>query len=84
MHGLYCWNVAARVILKEFAGSHPRALRSFMARFAAPVRPGDVLEIEMFDVGRGEVRFVAKVGGKVVLDKGVAVLNVDAKERGRL
>ncbi|KAF2170496.1 hypothetical protein M409DRAFT_64215 [Zasmidium cellare ATCC 36951] len=85
MHGLYSWNVVSRLILSTFADSRPGALMSFRARFAAPVRPGDVLETDMWDHGDGEVRFVAKVGGRVVLDKGVAVLNVNKGiERGRL
>ncbi|KAK4496849.1 hypothetical protein PRZ48_011298 [Zasmidium cellare] len=85
MHGLYSWNVVSRVILAAFANSHPAALKSFRARFAAPVRPGDVLETEMWECGEGEVRFVTKVGGKIVLDKGIAVLGaIKGNQKGRL
>lgn len=85
MHGLYSWNVVSQVVLATFAESRPEMLRSFRARFAAPVRPGDVLDTEMWDCGGGEVRFVTKIGGRVVLDKGVAVLNIGASgEKGKL
>lgn len=85
MHGLYSWNVVSRVILATFTDSRPEMLKSFRARFAAPVRPGDVLEIEMWELEGGEVRFVTKVGGRVVLDKGVAVLNLKgSREKGKL
>lgn len=74
MHGLYSWNVVSRVILSMFGQGQPGRLRNFRAKFASPVRPGDVLETEMWECGNGEVRFVTKVRGKVVLDKGVAIL----------
>lgn len=83
MHGLYSWNVASRVILATFADSRPEMLKSFRARFAAPVRPGDVLETEMWECGGGEVRFVTKIGGRVVLDKGVAVLGLGGSGQNR-
>nr|POE53246.1 peroxisomal hydratase-dehydrogenase-epimerase [Quercus suber] len=72
MHGLYSWNVVAHAILEEFKGGK---LRKFRARFKAPVRPGDVLEINMWDCRDGEVRFDAKVKGRLVLQDGIAVLD---------
>lgn len=85
MHGLYSWNVVSRVILATFAESRPGKMKSFRARFAAPVRPGDVLETEMWDCGGGEVHFVTKVGGRIVLDRGVAMVDLGGSGgKGRL
>ena len=86
MHGLYSWNAAAQQILKQFANNDPSALKSFRAKFAAPVRPGDELQMEFWeDRGQGEgekeVKFRVWVKGKVVLDRGVAVLRVKVKGR---
>ncbi|PGH19365.1 hypothetical protein AJ80_04005 [Polytolypa hystricis UAMH7299] len=86
LHGLFSWNVGAQSILRWFGNSDGPALRDFEARFAAPVRPGDRLEVLMWDVGVGaveeegekerlrEIRFVVKVGEKVVLSDGRALL----------
>lgn len=71
MHGLYSWNVAAHAVLEKLRGAK---LRSFQARFKIPVRPGDILETDMWDCENGQVRFVMRVKGKIVLNKGVAML----------
>lgn len=90
MHGLYSWNVAAQQILKQFANNDPSVLRSFRAKFAAPVRPGDELQMEFWQgegqtYGEKEVKFRVLVKGKVVLDRGVAVLRVKkARREGKL
>ncbi|OJD10181.1 hypothetical protein AJ78_08701 [Emergomyces pasteurianus Ep9510] len=91
MHGLFSWNVAAQAVLSRFCGSEGRVLRGFEARFAAPVEPGDQLDILMWDMGNfkkastlgklnadlREIRFVVKVGETVVLSDGRALLNRD-------
>ncbi|KAK4612227.1 putative dehydratase NIT22 [Fulvia fulva] len=84
MHGLYSWNVVAGIVVKRFGG----VLRRFRARFAKPVRPGDGLEVEMWRVEKGggefEVRFEARVEGKVVLAEGVAGLEGGRGEVGQV
>ncbi|KLJ11961.1 hypothetical protein EMPG_12886 [Blastomyces silverae] len=91
MHGLFSWNIAAKTVLSRFCGSEGRRLRDFEARFVAPVKPGDKLHILMWDVGawKGatavdqnaeklrEVRFVVKVGDRVVLSDGRALVKDD-------
>ena len=78
MHGLYSWNSAAHALLQKLGGSDPRNMKEFQARFANPVRPGDKLVTEVWRMGTKdgdgweEVRFVTKVGGKVVLSNGRA------------
>lgn len=86
MHGLYSWNVAAQQVLKQFTNNDPSALKSFRAKFAAPVRPGDGLVLEFWEgkgenEGEKEVKFRVLVKGRVVLDRGVAVLKMKVKGR---
>jgi acyl dehydratase len=81
LHGLCTWNIAAHGVLKTFGRSDPARLKSFQARFAAPVMPGDKLIVDMWLTGRKvdggeEVVFVTRVeGGKVVLSNGRALLS---------
>ena len=79
MHGLYSWNNTAHALLRELGGSDPANMKEFQARFAAPVLPGVKLRVEMWKTGdvKGgfeEVRFVTKVGEKVVLSNGRALI----------
>jgi acyl dehydratase len=83
MHGLFSWNVAARCILSRYGGGKAEAFRDFEARFVAPVKPGDKLQISMWDLGElmaeskealREVRFEVKVGERLVLTNGRALL----------
>ncbi|MBU3737891.1 MAG: 3-alpha,7-alpha,12-alpha-trihydroxy-5-beta-cholest-24-enoyl-CoA hydratase [Rhodoferax sp.] len=68
--GLACWSV-----LQACAQGDPRRLRSLAARFAAPVHPGEGLEIWLWPQ-RDRVRFEARVQGRdlPVLRRGVAEL----------
>lgn len=91
MHGLYSWNVAAQQILRKFGNNDPTALKTFRAKFAAPVRPGDELVMEFWEdkretEGENEVKFRVLVKGKVVLDRGIAVLKMkgNGKREGKL
>lgn len=88
MHGLFSWNSSARGILKELGSSDPRNIKEYQARFASPVKPGDKLETYIWRMrnpdkdGFEEVRFVVKVGDKVVLSNGRAVVKcVGAKSK---
>lgn len=81
MHGLYSWNNTAHALVKELGGSDPANIKEFQARFAAPVKPGDKLTTEIWRTGETkdgweEVRFQTKVGGKVVLSNGRALMKV--------
>ncbi|KAK2788987.1 putative dehydratase nit22 [Emmonsiellopsis sp. PD_33] len=94
MHGLFSWNVAAQAILSRYGGSQGSNLRDFEARFAAPVRPGDKLDIHMWDMGMveadvgdgnervTEIRFVVKVGERIVLSDGRALLSGKHQSNG--
>jgi peroxisomal enoyl-CoA hydratase 2 len=82
LQGLGTWNIAAHGLLRELGGSDAQRLRSFKARFAAIVYPGDALETRMWRVGEKsmdgrvveEVVFQTAVrgDGRVALSNGMA------------
>ena len=87
MHGLYSWNSSAHILLRELGGSNPENIKEFAARFAAPVKPGEKLDVEIWKTGEKkdgfeEIRFQTKVGGKVVLSNGRALIRVVGKAKG--
>ena len=71
LHGLCTLGIAARM-LAEPAGAHPSELRRLEARLAAPVMPGDAIDVTADGNGAG-LFFQAKVGEVVVLTGGHAV-----------
>lgn len=79
LHGLCTWNHAAVHVLRAIGASQPSNFKSFEARFAAPVKPGQTLQTLMWETavdsdGFTEVIFVTKVKetGKIVLANGRA------------
>jgi acyl dehydratase len=48
LHGLCTYGIAARAALRELCGDDPSRVRSFEARFAKVVMPGDTLVVEGF------------------------------------
>jgi acyl dehydratase len=52
-------------VIKAVGGNDPKSLRFIGVRFTAPVKPGDKLETQVWEVGSGpegttEVTFVTK------------------------
>lgn len=89
MHGLYSWNNTAHALVKELGGSDPANIKEFQARFAAPVKPADKLTTEIWRTGETkdgweEIRFQTKVGGKVVLSNGRALMKVVGGGKSKL
>ncbi|KAG5651674.1 hypothetical protein H0H81_007870 [Sphagnurus paluster] len=81
LHGLSTFGFAARGIIKAVANNDPTALKFFGVRFTAPVKPGDALETQVWEVGPGpagttEVTFTTTnlTTGKVVLGGGIAYI----------
>ncbi|RLQ21462.1 enoyl-CoA hydratase [Seongchinamella sediminis] len=72
LHGLCTLGIAAREIAAA-VGAHPATLRELEAKLAAPVMPGDRIEIYAGEMPSRQLRFVAKVGDTVVLKDGRAV-----------
>ncbi|KAF7192213.1 putative dehydratase NIT22 [Pseudocercospora fuligena] len=84
IHGLFSWNSTAHALVKLLGGGDPKSIREYAARFASPVKPGDVLLTEAWRTGKkdGEgwedIRFTVKVKqtGKVCLSNGRAKMKV--------
>lgn len=84
IHGLYSWNTSAHALVKLLGGGNPASIREYGARFASPVRPGDITVTEMWRAGSkdGEgwedIRFqvTVKQTGKVCLSNGRAKMKV--------
>jgi len=78
LQGLGTWNIAAHGVLKMFGNSDPKSFKSFNARFASVVYPGDALETRMWKVGDtdgfDEIRFQTTVtsDGRLALSNGLA------------
>ncbi|KAJ7866600.1 peroxisomal dehydratase [Mycena olivaceomarginata] len=65
LHGLSTFGFGARALIKAVGGGDPRSLKFFGVRFTSPVKPGDALETEAWEVGPGpegtvEVAFITK------------------------
>ncbi|KAI3401717.1 hypothetical protein diail_9381 [Diaporthe ilicicola] len=90
IHGLYSFNSTCHGLLKNIAGSDPKNLKEFQARFASPVIPGDKLVTSVWktgDVKDGweEIRFETKVEGKkVCLSNGRALVRVGGSTKSKL
>ncbi|KIK68669.1 hypothetical protein GYMLUDRAFT_68519 [Collybiopsis luxurians FD-317 M1] len=81
LHGLSTFGFAARALLKAIGGNKPDSLKFFGVRFTSPVKPGDALETQIWEVGPGpngttEVTFVTKNlrTGKDALGGGIAYI----------
>jgi len=79
LHGLSTFGFGGRAVLKTVGGGDPTSVKVFGVRFTAPVKPGDKLQTNIWEVGSGpngttEVAFETKNlnTGKVVLGSGVA------------
>jgi acyl dehydratase len=72
LHGLCTYGFAGRAVVRGAAGGDVARVKSFAARFSAPVFPGDELTTQgwKLDDTRWAVRVQA--GGKTVLSNGVA------------
>jgi acyl dehydratase len=73
LHGLCTYGHAGRAILRGACGGDPSKLRSFGARFAGVVFPGDTLTTRGWKTGDGKyVVTVTTQEGKVVLSNAIA------------
>jgi len=72
LHGLCTYGHAGRAVLKNAAGGDPRRLKSFAARFAGMVIPGDTLTTEGWQVEPGKWIIQTRANDKVVLSNSLA------------
>jgi acyl dehydratase len=70
LHGLCTLAIASRAVAR-IVGAHPADLTELDGRFAAPVTPGDILEVRA-SVDATVARFEVLVGDRVVLKDGRA------------
>jgi acyl dehydratase len=70
LHGLCTYGFTGRALLHAACGSDPARFHHLRARFSAPVRPGQALDVHLWDEGDTWL-FQTKVGDTVVLDRGV-------------
>lgn len=76
LHGLATFGFAGRAVL-AVTGDDAGSVRKLAARFAAPVRPGDELHVDLWNTGEGVIRFnVRGPDGEAVLVNGRADLDV--------
>jgi acyl dehydratase len=67
-HGVFAYNVIAHEFVRRLGKSGPLSLRQLSARFSGPVKPGDDIDIEVWNIGRSsegwdQIRWFAKVVG---------------------
>ena len=73
LHGLCTYGFAGRAVLKHACGGDPKRLKTFAARFAGVVFPGDTLTTQGWQVEPGKWVVEAKTQeGKVVLSNAIA------------
>jgi acyl dehydratase len=72
LHGLCTFGHAGRAILKGACGGDPSKLKSFGARFAGVVFPGDTLTTRGWREGEHYIVTTATQEGKVVLSNAIA------------
>ena len=72
LHGAATWGIAGHVLLRAMCGGDAGRVRSFGARFTAPVLPGETLRTEIWQTGPGSAVFRCSVPArdKIVLDAG--------------
>lgn len=75
LHGLCTYGITCRGVLQTYADYDPGAFRRHIARFSAPVYPGDTVTLEMWKDGN-VISFQAKVKarGVTVIKNGMTLL----------
>ena len=71
LHGLCTYGFAGRAVVRAACGGDAGRLRSFAARFSAPVIPGDTLTTQGWKLADGRYAVKVNVGDKTVLSNGV-------------
>lgn len=74
LHGLATFGIAAKTIVGLAAGADATRLVGIEARFAAMVRPGEDITVEVWGDPGDDIVFRAVVAGRTVLDGGRATI----------
>jgi len=73
LHGLCTFGIAGHAILADWCDYDPNRLRSFSARFSAPLLPGESLEFRSWASGKNiEFDAIEQVSGRKILTLGRA------------
>lgn len=72
LHGLCAYGMAGRALVRHLCDNDPERFRRLDVRFTSPVYPGELLELRIWNNGRGTASFrmVASERGTVVEDFG--------------
>jgi len=75
LHGLCTYGITCRAVLQAITSFDPDQIASHQARFSAPVFPGDVITVDLWQDGR-EISFEARVKAReaTVIRNGLTVL----------
>ena len=71
LHGLCTFGFTGRALLHTVCGSDPARFEHVEVRFAAPVIPGEVLTVRVWELGDDEAVFTTSVGDRTVIDQGL-------------
>ena len=71
LHGLCTFGFTGRALLHAVCGSDPARFEHVEVRFAAPVIPGEVLTVRVWQIGDDEAVFTTSVGDRTVIDQGL-------------
>jgi acyl dehydratase len=71
LHGLCTFGFTGRALLHTVCGSDPARFRHVEVRFAAPVVPGEVLTVRVWELADDEALFTTSVGDRTVIDQGL-------------
>ena len=74
LHGLCTYGATAWAILRTL-GAHNN-FTAFQARFSKPVMPGEALSVDIWKFANDAVAFRARVGDRLVLDRGQAAMGL--------
>jgi len=82
LHGLCTFGITARGLVNTVGGGDPSSLKAFGTRFTSPVKLGDTLQVNIWELGHGpdgstEYAFetINQTTGKPSLGGGVAYVN---------
>ncbi len=76
LHGLCTFGIACRALIQAACAGDPDRLAQMSGRFSASVYPGEPQSVEIWNEGRGRVRFRTRIRARdiVALDFGEAVI----------
>ena len=81
LHGLCTYAIAARAVIAGVCDGEAARLRTFGARFSAPVFPGETIETLIWLLGPGAAAVQCRVGERTVIDNARVEFDAAAADR---